>query len=1392
MKEFKAETVDADGKPNFMNADEKIVYKLGSLSGFNLYWNCEKSIDCLISMRNEFKTNNDYCWNLMKESLLSGTLLNKPFSTFMQTNLDLNTRLVLRRSFQRDELNLPKITFESSVNAIEFVFRRIQYKSILEIFDHYSMLNIHKKYVKYRPLEIGSDRKKRARLWWKYGFSSIAETTWRSYKYDRIHTHFQKYKAYLRLYEQKMLLQSKSKDLNAKEQQELLDLERVLVLESIIDARNLVNDKLNPSANKTSDTSSSSQIKENLLIDRPLNYVEFRLVLFFPLISLKLKNTDHEILQLNFRNIATRVDTKPVANSVYFVLNTSGIDILGVYYEENLLKGENELVPIVTSKNQQLEQAATFSKTKIAEEDAKDMLFTFCFETNPMKIENAEFSIRAKFSSIEIYYEKTAITELLRFFKTDLIDFGEVKKIKDVWSKAGVIYAVESHKQFHVSAELSSPYFIIPMKGTTKLTKRRNDQKSSSSIGHSIVFFLGKTFIQSQIQPKLANYAPNDVQDLEMHFYDKLNLFVTDVQIILVPDRVDWRAYLDQSEAHEYKYHILYPVSTNNTLFLSINPSYKKLPKMKLDAVCSSIMLNFSDKKIIKLYEFSQKFPLPEVPKTTLMANNNNINSPMTSVSPKPSSTSVLSNNTTNRRSNLKDDSSSKSTIYHSLTGGIEFELEPDDEWDGPFNLPKYINGDPIPNYSQIIMRFSVKKFGINLNSTINDETEVDYLKLNLNEIRIDFAITKYGFNFRAGLGNLKLIDKIHGIDDLNPETEILSSSSTEEIIKFYFRQVDQEAPNFATLYSKIISNILFNFNCIHVACHRSVIVYFLDYAKRIIDNVPSMTKNETNRNSAAIDLPQQKPATEPKNTATTTTSHPSQPQITDKNKSDNDDDDVCNLNITARMNKLTWDMFDTNLRFGNMSIEHLNLTYNLRGIRTELNIQLRKILINYSDVDSSINDAYEQIIQCVADGDAKEFFDFKLVLFDTSKTTTLHDIDDIDESVLLRDMIYLNVGKIKVICLVKFVNELIEFVQPIVNPLPDNLTVQVRDQAYEAVKNAYQETENAGKKIYINIHVTSPQIIVPQNSSSLSGFLVDLGNLNISNSFREIPFGNTANSFTIMEYVVLSLENLEVKRIVYDEKNGVNVYRIKEQVIYPVSLNANVVFPLKNLEEFKYADMEIQAKISNLDCTVSVKSIKLLFLILNENLNEGIRQKDEEAAAAAAVVLKEIKHNQPAAAAAAAAAKNSSIDTDQIQILENKKEKKALRNRSDFKMDLELNKIRVTIVEMRRRSSPNVPPQSNANLSKDETFAPFGNNNLNNSNKKSSLNDVRPSNSTDDKSTKGTTTLSKYEKFSLLEIQDILFNFDSNENKSWQAVFKMRALHVNDLRPDSNLAVKE
>ena len=117
-------------------------------------------------------------------------------------------------------------------------------------------------------------------------------------------------------------------------------------------------------------------------------------------------------------------------------------------------------------------------------------------------------------------------------------------------------------------------------------------------------------------------------------------------------------------------------------------------------------------------------------------------------------------------------------------------------------------------------------------------------------------------------------------------------------------------------------------------------------------------------------------------------------------------------------------------------------------------------------------------ILSCTADenADSENFFDFNLIFYDTSslkkespaassesgasKLTPLSENDILSVRKTVRkykDSISLSVGKIRVICLVKFVNELIDFVEPIIlaGHSPIN---RIAEQVKEQVKCAFSK----------------------------------------------------------------------------------------------------------------------------------------------------------------------------------------------------------------------------------------------------------------------------------------------------------------------------------------------
>lgn len=1055
---------------------------------------------------------------------------------------------------------------------------------------------------------------------------------------------------------------------------------------------------------------------------RPPSYVEFRFILNFPSVSLKMKIQQEDILKLTCGEILTLFELKPVKNTKYFLINTRSINIDCVYYKEKLGDPSTKMIQMVTSQIGDNPPSSPtlpsdFANRKACEgEDAS--LFKFCFETNPPKYHNAEFSIRTSIHSLEINYEKTAIVELQRFFRSDFMA-EEVRRMGDAWSKAGVSFAVENHKQFHLDAKLSSPYFIIPSKGTCV-----------EPGGDLIIIYLGTTKIDSQLQEKRQGYMPQDINELEKMFYDKLDLVVNDVQVVFMNSTLDWRSYMKQKKHSNFEHHLLKPISTKNSVYLSINPKYRKLPTVKIAADCPSIYLMLSDKRIIQLFEFFKNLQLPKLPENELKPS-----APTgPTITTRTNATSATSATALAARAALANRVQSMRKTKQPIG-----TIEPDDAWEGAFRLPTDINGQPIPNYPKVSFTFEIKDFSIEMKaSSGRSSTEKEYLKLTLDTITLNLAVTKYGLCIKSALNDLQLIDKVI-LDSDGNHTKILSSASDTAFIKFYFRIVEKEAPNFASLYNSTLTAIKFDFNAIQVVCERRAVINLLGYVKGITDKM-DLSQNNPNQAMSPEEYPRKSRVEK----------LPDKPHATIQTLSENDMlEDVREFSLVANMENFTWKMYNETTNFGDMSINGLNVQYDLEGAKTAIEVQLRDIQINYCgerrqvNKSASFNKAFKQIISCTSSIDARrtDFVKLNMNFYDVHKIPATHYKPD-----TFKDLISLRLGQIQVICLLKFVNELADFFEPIVNPLPE-LTEQVRESALEAVKTKYQESE--GRKVYLDVQIDAPQLIVPQSSHSKYAFLVDLGRLNINNEHVRIDRGLVTYS---LENIRIKLSNVEVKRVVY--KTEELSATLKEQVVEKINLSAVVQRLIGGDSVIDQPDIAIKAIIEQLYLNVSTKTAKLLFAILNENLNEGIQPNKAPTSAGA---TSQLENTMSTSVNNSKSVRRSSVDDERSLATRNSNDPYGKAStKSVMEIRVDLNQIKLMILEETQKNT-----NTSINLLDNTGSSVFG------------------------------SSTTKYEPFSDFGIDKINFLYDKKETGTWKATLKIAGLNLDDMRKLSNLAVK-
>ena len=67
--------------------------------------------------------------------------------------------------------------------------------------------------------------------------------------------------------------------------------------------------------------------------------------------------------------------------------------------------------------------------------------------------------------------------------------------------------------------------------------------------------------------------------------------------------------------------------------------------------------------------------------------------------------------------------------------------------------------------------------------------------------------------------------------------------------------------------------------------------------------------------------------------------------------------------------------------------------------------------------------------------------------------------------------------------------------------------------------------------KIKFDININAPHIIIPLNSLRREGFIVDLGQIGISNSFQIVPETALMETKAILDIITIDLSGLRVFR---------------------------------------------------------------------------------------------------------------------------------------------------------------------------------------------------------------------------------------------------------------------
>ncbi|GJJ09687.1 hypothetical protein Clacol_003911 [Clathrus columnatus] len=237
------------------------------------------------------------------------------------------------------------------------------------------------------------------------------------------------------------------------------------------------------------------------------------------------------------------------------------------------------------------------------------------FESRPLD-ERADSALTLRLRYMEIIYHKGYVEAIYNFFRPPESQLESVDALLGAASqtleglrqetRAGLEYALNSHKTIDVKMDMQAPIIIIP-------------EDITSETSSHLVLDAGHIAIESELAAKDARREVHEKLDkthnledskaLEKHMYDRFSITFEAAQFLLGPDLKSCLQALE-SPSDKGSFHIVERINLQLLLQNSILPSRVRLPatisipRIKVSGRLPALQINVSDRKYKTLMRF--------------------------------------------------------------------------------------------------------------------------------------------------------------------------------------------------------------------------------------------------------------------------------------------------------------------------------------------------------------------------------------------------------------------------------------------------------------------------------------------------------------------------------------------------------------------------------------------------------------------------------------------------------------------------------------------------------------------------------------------------------------------------------------------------------------------
>ncbi|OCH96150.1 vacuolar protein sorting-associated protein 13 [Obba rivulosa] len=459
----------------------------------------------------------------------------------------------------------------------------------------------------------------------------------------------------------------------------------------------------------------------------------------------------------------------------------------------------NTLYPLVVHVQESRNKDGIVKALPIGKDEpvhpAHDPFFYLRFENNPLD-GRADSALTFRMRYMEIVYHRGYIEAIYKFFKPPASQLESVEALLSAASetleglrketRAGLEYALQTHKTIDVHMDFNAPIIIIPEDITTENCRHLVIDAGHIAIKSELV---NKQAMQEIQAKRKQEYTDEDYKRLESMMYDRLLVRLEAAQFLLGNNLKSCMDALTSSEPDNL--HLLERINLDLQVQNSIVPTAYNLARFKISAHLPALQVNLSDSKYKSLMRLIDVC-LPHFDEDDSAAySSDHIQRPSTFRLP----SGIFG---PGKEYNVDDDDDDERREVSSPKDNHDEEFFEAEEGE--------LQGDPATRQHMVELNFTVDTLRASLSKSIgkDDRPLGDVV---FDRFALAFAMAKYVMAVDVNLSSVSM----HVMQDGREPIEFMSSAEAntdEDLLTVRYTRVQQASPEYLTVYEGVDQNV--------------------------------------------------------------------------------------------------------------------------------------------------------------------------------------------------------------------------------------------------------------------------------------------------------------------------------------------------------------------------------------------------------------------------------------------------------------------------------------------------------------------------------------------------------------------------------------------------------